>query len=807
MSKVIDQREYIEYSLTDYIDIVDVIDNKIFYEEAVAAVFKSNFIYDEIYSKQNILDLKESLINFLNSLNNNLYCSFVFKKSKNFSKIKSDHLKANKTNDEVIEDLFQKRIEKLEEDVDENKLFSFELYIIIKKQINLYKANDREINKILSKMTELEDKITSYLSKTGLKINKLSENETFNFYASQINLVPINKNSYKTKYDLLDSDLEIAKNYIQINDKYARAITLKAEREPEKVYPKIIKNIIVGATTGFGQASSLNFEYDIIFNFRMLNKQKQKQKFQRQLNWNEKMRFGVLGQVDQDKNKNIKNLEKLLKNMTSGRENIFRVELIILVKADSKKELVKNTDEMLSNFNQMRGAKGYKETFANFNLYLTSWPGNSNLNNFKSFTFRTSYLSDLLPVYGPPNGFGRPLILFRNKYNTITHVDPYNPKYKKKNAIVTGSTGSGKSVLINKINLSLLAFNPIITIIDKGGSYKKSAKIFGGDHFEISFDNRGRSNYKINPLITPNENLKDMYWQSLLGAMVKEDGENLTNNEKIIIEDTVRKLIKCDIDTPTITNSCEVMKKLKYEDEVLNKTKENKFRHLKRWTKGRKGELFDNKKGNLDLSNDILSIDLDGLDDFPELLQIVMFYISRVCKNKVEMAPDRIKQFVFEEVWSLFMNDQGKQLIKDFYRTIRKKGGSVYTVSQSIEDWANNDIAPSILNNISMYYILEQGETDYSLMQETFDLSKEEIKGIKNLNSIKGKYSEMFVNTPETSFFGRLILSPYEYWTTTTDEDDNPVFEKTIKRFEGKANKAINHLAKKYPNGIIGGKK
>lgn len=815
MAKVIDQREYIEYSLVDYIDLIDVVDNKIFYENTVASVLKSNFIYDEIYSRQSIVDLKESLINFLNSLDKDLYCSFIFKKSKDFSELKSNHLKTNQTDDDVIKSLFQKRIEKLEDDIELNRLFSYELYVVIKKETDfdsnkLTGSEDSKqvIESVMSEIEETEDKVISYLSKTELDIKRLNKNDTFNFYASQINLVPVKKEEYKTKYDLIDSDLEIEKDCIQVNGKYVRAVTLKAGKEPEKVFPTIIKNIIVGSAAGTGQASSLNFEYDIVFNFKMLDKQSQKQQFQRQLNWNEKMKFGMMGQEDQDKSKNVENLQNLLKDMTSGRENVFRVELIILIKADSKKELVKNTDKMLSNFNQMKGARGYRETFANFNLYLASWPGNSDLNNFKSYKFRTSYLADLLPVYGPPDGFGRPLIMFRNRYNSITHIDPYNSKYKKKNAIVVGSTGSGKSVLINKINLSLLAFNPIITIIDKGGSYKKLASIFGGDHFEVSFDERGRPNYRINPFITPNENLKDMYWQSLIGAMVKEEDRPLSNNEKIIVEDTVRKLIKSNIEKPTITEACQAMKRLQYEkDEVLKRTKENKYRHLRRWTKGRKGELFDNKKGNLNLDNDILSIDLDGLDDFPELLKIVMFYISRVCKNKVEMAADRVKQFIFEEVWKLFMNDQGKELIKDFYRTIRKKGGTVYTASQSIEEWANNDIAPSILNNISMYYILEQGETDYSLMQKTFSLSDKEIKGIKNLNSIKGKYSEMFVNTPETSFFGRLILSPYEYWTTTTDENDNPVFERTLEKFDCRAGMAIEHLAEKYPNGVIRGRK
>lgn len=77
--------ESVKYSLSDYINYLDFIDNKIFFEnEACAVVLQLQSIYDEMLSDQELMELKEKLINFLNSLENDISIQFYFKKHKYF---------------------------------------------------------------------------------------------------------------------------------------------------------------------------------------------------------------------------------------------------------------------------------------------------------------------------------------------------------------------------------------------------------------------------------------------------------------------------------------------------------------------------------------------------------------------------------------------------------------------------------------------------------------------------------------------------------------------------------------------------
>ena len=814
MGKAIDQREFVDYSLFDYLPYLNIEQNKIFFDDLSSVVgFNLNPVYDEIMSNEHLIENKKSLMNFLNGLEEDVYCQYIFKKTKNLEDIKDNHLEINQSDNKAVKESFKRRLNKIEDDINKNKLFNFEHYLFMKKKFNtgiknpaniLYsdkKMNNKtkeKIENIFKNMSELADEYKNHLENAKL----LSDQELADIIIKQINLSKEDI-EYKRKEDLLHSDLEINKDYIYTNGKYARTISFKAGREPEEVYPGIINYLL-----GFKEKKSLqlNFEYDVILNFKMLNKEEQKNKFERQkaLTQSKKYRPKFLGGgVKKEVEQQERHLDNLLEDITSGQENIFKVEPIVIIKADNQEELNNYTDQMISNIRQMEGAEGYKESFANFNLYLNTLPGNVELNNHRNFKFRTSYFADLLPVFGPPKGTGEPLMLFRNKYNSITYFNPINKNYLKKNAIVIGSTGSGKSFNMNMINLNLMGFDPQITIIDKGGSYKKFIETFGGENFEISFDENGNPNYQINPFDVEITKDKDLYWRSIIEVMIKEKASEISNDDRIIIEESIAYIKEKGIEIPTISDFVNAIKNIDFADAGKLETIRAKVeRHLNRWTRGRYGELFDNKKGNLDISNDIVGLDLEGLENYEEILEVFMFYLSTICRAKVEQSRKRVKQFVFDEVWQLMLSDQGGELISELYRTIRKKGGSVYSISQSISDFADSKHAPAILENISMFYVLKQSDgTNFNKLKNTLNLNNEIIEQIKQIRSIKGEFSEMFIKTPNQKFMGRMTPCSYEYWLATTDSKDIVLFNEVLENMNGNLNKTLDYLAKNYPKG------
>lgn len=802
---VVKERENDKYSLSNYLDYLDIVDNKIFFEDLKAGiVLKSSFIYDEILNDNEINERKEKLNNLLNAVGEKENIQFIFEKNNKFEDIIEKHKNLNQSNSKKVKDLFESRINKLREEVKENKLFKFNLYIIITKKfenrnynIKEFFYSDKKMNNelinffgnISKELTELEDYYINYLEKLKLDIKIPDEQETIDFLCNQINISNNNDNIFKTKEDLVKSDFQIKENFIKNNNKYLKILTFKSR--PERTIPTFIKKLML---------KDLNFEYKIVLNIKKLNKEEQKAKIktERQIKYGLKM-LNVGSFVDEDKAKDERQLSDLLQAMTSGSENIFHLEFLIVVTGESKEKLERNTEKILTNIKEMSGAEGYKETLSNFQLFLSSLPGNSDLKNYRNMRVRTNYLSDFIPVFGTPKGSGKPLMLFRNKFGSLTPLDPFNPKYPNYNGITAGASGSGKSFTMSIITASFLAYDPIITIIDKGGSYKKLINNLEGDYFEVNENN------KINPFDLPIKD-KSLFWQGIIQTMVKDEGKAITNDDKIVIEETISAVQNKEIEKPTVSDFVRVLKEdITFNNKELEKIQKKYIRYLERFTKGIRGNFLNNKKSNINADSDITGFDLKGLESYPELMEIFMFYITAIIWYKAEKDRDKKKLFILDEVWSLMMTEQGSSLLKDLYRTLRKYHASIFSVSQSIRDFANERFQRDIMENISFTYILKQSDgADYGTLKNSLNLTDTDIKKIKYVDTVKGEYSEIFVNTPDIKSVVRLVPSSYEYWLATTNGNDINLFNKTLKEKDNNLRKTLNYLSKNYPKGTFG---
>jgi conjugative transfer ATPase len=118
-------------------------------------------------------------------------------------------------------------------------------------------------------------------------------------------------------------------------------------------------------------------------------------------------------------------------------------------------------------------------------LYLRFLPFNFNANFDQKHTFRSSYkyaddIARLLPLYGRSLGDGQhPLNIFFNRGGEPFIFDHLNPDFKMSNShmAIVGTTGAGKSVLLNSMCLALSAIrNPRIVVIEVGGSFDLMAQ-------------------------------------------------------------------------------------------------------------------------------------------------------------------------------------------------------------------------------------------------------------------------------------------------------------------------------------------
>src|SRR5258708_2626311 len=98
---------------------------------------------------------------------------------------------------------------------------------------------------------------------------------------------------------------------------------------------------------------------------------------------------------------------------------------------------------------------------------------------------KTSNLCDLIPLYGPWPGHERPSVLFRSRMGSLLSLNPFDSSLVNANQLLSGSSGSGKSVLTNILIMQMLKENPKAYFIDIGGSYRKLVENLGGQYVDL----------------------------------------------------------------------------------------------------------------------------------------------------------------------------------------------------------------------------------------------------------------------------------------------------------------------------------
>lgn len=801
-------------SLAPLLPYLDVIDNQIFFEnERAAFVLQLGFLYDDILDNAQILEKESVFENFLNALDPSVSVQFIFKKTKYFDDIINAHYKENESQNPLIHRMFEKRIQKIQDDVQDSKLFRFRLYAVFIKKYNYYNFNIKEFlhnvysgysyhkldaeqkklfQSICDDLLEIQGKYIAYLKKVGISISIPTENETIDFIASQINRQELHGVHFTTKYDIC-CELEKKWDYMIINGKYVRIITFKSGGFPEFVDPTIIKHIL---------KADLHFEYDVITNIQVCDKSDEVKGLKRIKNVTRALKVELIS-GGEDKEKAIKeaNIEQLLGQLVSGRENIFKYEFLCVIEGSSLKELNTNCQDMLSSITLISGARAYCEQCANLPLYLTSsLPGTCDFSNNRTTKLWTSIISDLIPYYGPPAGVGEPLMLFRNVYNSLTYFNPLSSLYISKNGIIIGTTGSGKSFVMNLVSLGYMSKDPIILVVDIGGSYKKLIETFGGDYFEISFE------YSINPFQGNSAN-KELFWKTILQSMIRDEAQvGVSNDQKLILEKAIAKVLEKKIDPPIVSDFIDALRELDADEELKDilKIRDQIIRNLLLWTQGAKGKFINQRQSSVNIENRIIGFDLKGLREYPELMEVVMFYIANVVWTKAETYRDQKKLIIFDEVWQQFLTKQGSELLEELYRTLRKYAGSIWSLSQDISDFADSEVSAAILQNISFFYVMKQSDgTNYEKLQHTLNLSPQDISEIMHLQSVKGKYSEAFIKTPELKFVGRITPSPFEYWLATSDGEDITEYKKRLSHNKGDILKTVTELSEEFPQGVF----
>lgn len=120
-----------------------------------------------------------------------------------------------------------------------------------------------------------------------------------------------------------------------------------------------------------------------------------------------------------------------------------------------------------------------------------------------------------------------------------------------------------------------------------------------------------------------------------------------------------------------------------------------------------------------------------------------------------------------------------------------------------VEEIVASPIGPAILNNTATKFIMLQ-RGDSEILRETLKLNDQELGLIHSLGQKKGEFSEGFMIEGDHRQVVRIHPSPFEYWLSTSDAQDNAYLGKL--RDSGlDLVQAIEKAALVYPNGVARG--
>ena len=434
---------------------------------------------------------------------------------------------------------------------------------------------------------------------------------------------------------------------------------------------------------------------------------------------------------------------------------------------------------------RMNGAKGITETLAKRRLFFGAMPAMADADK-RDHDLLTSNAADLLPVEMPWQGTPRsPLFLLETPYRQLIPFSPFDPGLSDANMLVMAKTGSGKTLMVQQFLLMAARDNPLISIIERGDSYRPLVELMGGRMVTMSLD----ANQTINPWDLAEgetEPAKDQIaflknlTRHMLGEGSAEDTELLDNLITEAIHRTYKRAsIRPSCPIPTFSDLRDEL--AQWRDEERNQRVMDEARlaaiKLRSWTgeKGVYARLFDHPT-TISLDNPWLFFNVEQLSDDQRLETAMSLLIAHATSQRASGKTGRRSITVLDECWFLLDSPVLAPEVVQLFRTARKRNASVWGMSQTAEDFVGTETNPrthgaGIIKNASTK-IIGQQPGDMTALREHLHLNETALNQIKRFGApVKGKSSDALIvigEKAETTHTIRMSPTPADYWVMTT---------------------------------------
>lgn len=306
------------------------------------------------------------------------------------------------------------------------------------------------------------------------------------------------------------------------------------------------------------------------------------------------------------------------------------------------------------------------------------------------------------------------------------------------NMAVCGTSGAGKTGLIQPLIRSVLDSGGFAVVFDMGDGYKSLCENMGGVYLDgetLRFNpfanitdidqSAERVRDQLSVMASPNGNLDEVHEGLLLQAV---RASWLAKKNRARIDDVV-DFLKNARDNDQYVESPTIRSRL---DEMIVL--------LDQYTAGGTyGRYFNSDEPSLRDDAKMVVLELGGLEDRPSLLVAVMFSLIIYIENRMYRTPRNLKKLnVIDEGWRLldFKNHKVGEFIEKGYRTARRHTGAYITITQNIVDFDSDkasSAARAAWGNSSYKIILKQSAKEFAKYNQLYAARNGDSASLVNL--------------------------------------------------------------------------
>ena len=629
-------------------------------------------------------------------------------------------------------------------------------------------SGERQIVFILSEIEQAQRILRQRVENFTLQINDfvtvdvLGKRDAYQFLRQLVNVAPTQRSFHMLKYDthvdffMADSALECYPTHLRIDDFYVKVMTLK---EPTaESWPLIFKPLYETEAV-----------FHVVTEWHPRDNTEARKKIQSARRHFHNSKTSLASQVttvgagdvlvDDSKASLVHNLGECLKELELNGNYFGQFSLTIVVYALDL-ETVERACAEITKVVSMNDGSLYSERYNLLNAFFATIPGNQHFNLRYLDVLNTNYADySFLFTLHAGDQWNKHL---NREYLAIFETNHGSPYFFNLHhldighALITGSTGAGKSFLLNFLITNAQKYRPHTFIFDLGGSFKSITQLFGGSYLKVGI-NQGP--FSINPFsLTPNqENLNFLF--AFVKVLIEGNGQyrfTHTDDKEVYLQIEDLYLLPQELRTLGV---------------LANTLRKDLADRLHKWTLGGQyASLFDNQQDTLTFKR-FQCFDFEGMDQYPEVVEPLLFYILHRA-NQVIYDPAisvEFKAFFMDEAWRFFAHPVIRNYIVEALKTWRKKNAAMILSTQSLAELAKSEILDVVLESCPTKIFLANPGLDTDLYKKTFHLKDNEIGFISGLIPKR----QLFIKRPNMAKVLNLHVDGKSYWLYTNDPNDN----------------------------------